>query len=125
MSIEKHTCFVVACDGCRIRFDESGAEYIVHFDTADEAISYITESGWFITTTGVIECPECWTRWACAQTGHIYTPWQPCGCTGTIPGHAKNGCGLWRACERRCCWFHEDATLADLPTIDEPTSPGR
>jgi hypothetical protein len=125
VSIEKATCFLVTCDECRTVFDENVEGQILHFDTADAAMTQIADDGWWITATGRIQCPECWTREVCAERGHLYTDWQPCRCGGAIPAHEKNGCGLWRACQRRACWFHEDSTLADLPTIDEPAHPRR
>jgi hypothetical protein len=121
MSFYEEKCYVVVCDGCGIAFDESAGNGIVHFDTRESGEAYVTEEGdWLITVDGQHMCECCFARYACNLTGHLYTDWQPCACQGTIPGHDTHGCGLWRACHRRGCLFHEDATLAQIPTIDEP-----
>ncbi|MCO1657437.1 hypothetical protein [Pseudonocardia humida] len=121
MSIRKLTCYIVVCDGCGIAFDELVGDYTVHFDSPEAGEAYVTEeSTWLITVNGQHMCECCWAKYACTEAGHIYTAWQPCGCKGEIPDHRTHGCGLWRACHRRGCLFTEDATLASLPTIDEP-----
>lgn len=124
MSIQKTVCYVVACDNCRAVFDESHADYIVHFDTEDDAIAYISESGWFLTEDGRIECARCATDAICAQRGHDWSDWMPCPCRGTYSGHTTAGCGLLRFCWRDHCGRVESTTLANLPTIDEPIVPG-
>ena len=123
MSVQKLTCYVITCDTCRIQFDQAGEDYIVHFDTADAAIAYAAEHGWAITETGDLICPHCWAVDLCGRLGHLWGAWIPCDCGGEITRHATNGCGLIRRCDQ--CDHHEYTTLADLPTIDEPTSPGR
>jgi hypothetical protein len=121
MSIRKLACYIVVCDGCGIAFDEQVGDYTVHFDTPEDGERYATEEGnWLITTEGRHMCEPCFARYACQISGHLYTEWYPCRCNATIPEHETDGCGLWRACNRRGCFFHEDITFADLPTIDEP-----
>jgi len=61
----------------------------------------------------------------CLTDGHDYGPWIPCPCEGLIPAHEIHGCGLFRICRREGCGHHDDCDLASLPTIDEPTTPGR
>jgi hypothetical protein len=123
MSIERTRCYIVTCDTCHTTFDETGADYVVHFDTPDEAIGYITEHGWTLTDTGEPRCHRCTTASHCARDGHDYTHWHPCACQGHIPDHTLYGCGLFRYC--RDCDHHETATLADLPTVEEPHTFGR
>ena len=53
-------------------------------------------------------------------TGHIWGPWIPCHCKGSVPGHHIHGCGLFRICLRDGCNHHQDTTFADLPTVEEP-----
>ena len=126
MSIEKVTCFTIACDGCRLVFDEDTDGHSVHFDSPDAALAYITEeAGWVVTTNGHIQCPRCWATLVCDQHGHAYSPWHPCACHGRYADHALFGCGLFRYCQRPGCDHFGLATLAALPTIDEPTHPGR
>ncbi|MGH3611160.1 MAG: hypothetical protein ACRDRK_00765 [Pseudonocardia sp.] len=123
MSIRKHICFVVACDDCRTGFDES-QDYLVHFDTADDAMTYIAEHGWIINTDGHTRCPRCWVLVICDQFGHDWGPWIPCHCKGLIPVHVATGCDLYRLCRRHGCTDQQISTFANLPTIDEPIVPG-
>ncbi len=118
MTIRRVHCYVVTCDTCRTAFDHTGADYIVHFDTPDEAISNVTEHGWTLTEAGDPMCDRCTADIRCARNGHDYSPWYPCACHGQIPEHAVFGCGLFRFCHD--CADHETATLAQLPTIEEP-----
>jgi hypothetical protein len=121
MSLRKITCYVVSCDDCRTEFDSGAGDYIVHFDTPDDAEHYVTaEAGWIILADGRHLCGPCWASYACATFGHVYSPWCPCNCKGAIAGHDITGCGLFRYCIRQGCGHEEEATLADLPTIDEP-----
>jgi hypothetical protein len=118
MSIDRVHCYIVSCDDCRQRFDETGVDYVVHFDTPDEAIGYITEHGWTLTENGAPRCNRCTASIRCGRDGHDYSPWHPCACQGHIPDHALFGCGLFRYCHT--CDHHEIATLAQLPTVEEP-----
>jgi hypothetical protein len=115
---------MVTCDTCRATFDEAGADYVVHFDTEDDAIRYITEHGWQLTDTGDPICFRCAATALCARDGHQYSEWTPCACHGAIPDHALFGCGLFRICWRDGCEHYETRTLAQLPTTQEPTTPG-
>jgi hypothetical protein len=120
MSIRKLTCYIVICDICGIAFDEQANDYTVHFDSPEAGESYVTEeSNWTISEQGQHFCWPCWALFACTNYGHLFTPWQPCACKGTIVGH-ETGCGLVRICRRSGCARIEHATLAELPTIDEP-----
>ncbi|QYN36252.1 hypothetical protein K1T35_02660 [Pseudonocardia sp. DSM 110487] len=123
MSIDHTRCYVVTCDTCRTTFDETGADYVVHFDTPDEAIGYITEHGWTLTDSGEPRCLRCTARIGCDRDGHDFSLWHPCACNGRIPDHALYGCGLLRFCF--ACDHHETATLATLPTTAEPHTFGR
>lgn len=118
MSINRITCYIVTCTDCRTVFDETGSDLIVHFDTPDQAIAYVTEHGWTFTDAGDPRCHRCTTHIRCARDGHDYSPWHPCHCRGQIPDHALFGCGLFRFCHD--CAHHETATLATLPTTAEP-----
>jgi hypothetical protein len=124
MSIRRTTCYTVACDDCRITFDETHEDYIVHFDTPDDAVAYITEHGWFLDLDGGIHCPRCVDHTICDTIGHQWGFWTPCHCQGAIPVHRIYGCDLHRICTRPGCAHLETANLATLPTIDEPTIPG-
>jgi hypothetical protein len=120
MSIDRVHCYIVTCDDCRRQFDETGADYVVHFDTGNEAENYITENGWLITTDGRHLCQRCFIHHLCHHTGHVWGPWIPCHCKGSVPGHHLHGCGLFRLCLRDGCNHHQDTTFADLPTVEEP-----
>ncbi|MDT0351664.1 cryptochrome/photolyase family protein [Pseudonocardia charpentierae] len=60
-----------------------------------------------------------------ASVATFLPPWMPCVCEGRNPDHALFGCGLLRYCQRDGCDAAEAATLANLPTTDEPRAPGR
>jgi hypothetical protein len=122
MSIDRVHCYVVICDRCRTTFDETN-DRIIHFDTPDEAILYITQDGWTLTENGEPRCRRCTGRAICSRDGHDYGPWHPCYCNGQILEHAIHGCGMFRYCNE--CDHHETATLATLPTIEEPHTFGR
>lgn len=122
MSIQHHHCYLVSCDECRAVFDEN-VEYIVHFESEDDAIGYLAESGWAITEAGVITCPRCSVTQLCNSLGHLWGPWIPCQCKGRIDEHAVHGCTLTSQCTQ--CGHATENTFADLPTIDEPTTFGR
>lgn len=123
MSIEHIACHIVTCDECRDVFDEAGDGQDIHFDTPDSAIEYITSEGWAITEAGHIQCRRCRANELCNGYGHTYGAWTPCDCKGFSPDHRINGCTLLRICMR--CTYAQESTLANLPTIDEPTIPGR
>jgi hypothetical protein len=123
VSIDRVHCYIVSCDDCRRQFDETGADYVVHFDTADDATTYVTEHGWTLTENGDPRCTRCTARLHCDRDGHDYSPWHPCACQGRVPDHALYGCGLFRFCHD--CDHHETASLADLPTVEEPHTFGR
>lgn len=123
MSIDRTACYVVTCDHCRALFDQD-ADYVVHFDTEDDAIAFITEHGWTLTTTGGPICHSCTALIVCGRDGHQYSDWFPCACHGAMPEHALFGCGLFRICWRDGCEHTETRTLAQLPTVEEPTTPG-
>ena len=124
MSIDRRHCYVVACDACRAAFEHDDG-YIPHFDTADTAIDAAADAGWHLDTDGRLYCPRCLALAYCATDGHDYSPWMPCACKGAHPDHALWGCGLVRICWRTGCAHTETATLATLPTTDEPHTPGR
>jgi hypothetical protein len=124
VSIQRITCYMVTCDDCRTGFDEPGADYVVHFDTPDDALGYITECGWELTESGSPICHHCAADRRCSRDGHQFSQWHPCACRGAIPDHALFGCGLFRFCQRDGCGHIENRTLAQLPTTQEPTTPG-
>ena len=59
MSIERHRCFVPACDACRADLHDVDEGYIPHFDTEDAALTHALDSGWRIDTDGHIYCDRC------------------------------------------------------------------
>ena len=125
MSAEQQTCWVLACDACRTHLQDPDEDYTLHFDTLDAATDYALTVGWQLDTDGHAWCHRCVAIAVCLTDGHDYTPWMPCACNGTHPDHALWGCGLLRYCQRHGCDAAETATLATLPTTDEPTTPGR
>lgn len=124
MSVYPCSCYLVTCDQCRIAFDEND-ECIVYFETEDDAIRHIADNGWTVTANGEYLCYRCWTTVQCDNDGHRWEHWHPCNCGGAIADHSIHGCGLYRYCARPGCEEFQVATLATLPTIDEPTVPGR
>jgi len=124
MSTRRTTCYVATCDGCRLDFDESGPQGVtLHFDTENDALGAAVADGWQITEAGLLLCRLCLARRLnplCLERGHDYSDWTPCACQGRIPDHALFGCGLFRYCLRDHCDGHDAATLAALPTVDEP-----
>jgi hypothetical protein len=120
MSIERQCCYLVVCDSCRASHGEPDSEIVLHFDTPDTAIADAIDAGWQIDTDGHLLCHRCVASAHCTQVGHDYTPWMPCACEGAYPDHALWGCGLLRYCQRTGCEHAESATLAALPTTDEP-----
>ena len=125
MSVQRHSCFTLACDACRSPFEEREEQILPHFDTTDAAIAHAVEAGWHLDEDGNLYCDRCIAIATCVAEGHDLTPWMPCVCRGEHPDHALWGCGLLRYCERPGCDHAEQATLASLPTTDEPTSFGR
>ncbi len=125
MSAEHRICWVLVCDGCRTELYDPDGEFVPHFDTEDTALAYALDRGWRIDTVGALFCDRCIALALCVADGHDYTPWLPCACQGSHPDHALWGCGLLRYCQRTGCDHAESATLASLPTTDEPTSFGR
>jgi hypothetical protein len=122
MSIQPITCYVVNCAACRTPFDDDNGE--IYFATPDDAIRYITAYGWVLTEAGHPICQRCTATALCRRHGHHFTDRTPCGCLGAIPDHALFGCGLFRVCLREGCGHLEDRTLAQLPTTQQPTTPG-
>ena len=125
MSIERRICYVVACDACRAELQNDDEGYIPHFDTSDAATNAAVDEGWHVDVDGRLYCPRCIAIAWCLTDGHDYTVWMPCICQGRHPDHALFGCGLLRYCQRDGCDAAETATLATLPTTDEPQSFGR
>lgn len=125
MSINSRRCYVVTCDACRTGLEDRDEGFIPHFDTEDAALAYALDDGWHIDVDGHLYCRRCVAIAWCLTDGHDYTPWMPCACQGAYPDHALWGCGLLRYCQRDGCDHAESATLASLPTTDEPTTPGR
>ena len=125
MSVERHRCFTVACDACRAALEDRDEGYLPHFDTEDAAIAAALDEGWRIDTDGALFCARCLAIATCLTDGHDLSDWTPCACQGQLPDHALWGCGLFRWCRRTHCDHTEAATLATLPTTDEPTSFGR
>ena len=125
MSIDRRPCYVVSCDACRADLHSDDEGYIPHFDTADAAIGHAADDGWHLDIDGHLYCPTCIAVARCLTDGHDYTPWMPCCCNGSHPDHALFGCGLLRYCQRDGCDAADSATLATLPTTDEPHTPGR
>jgi hypothetical protein len=120
VSIYPITCYIARCDECRLAYDETGDGYVAHFADRDNALAVITDVGWSVDVNGTIVCPRCF----CRRRGHDYSPWIVCFCNGSVIEHALNGCGFYRDCRHNGCDFYEFATLAELPTIDEPAAPG-
>ena len=125
MSLESHRCYVMACDACRTGLHDPDGDYTLHFDTADDATDYALTQGWQLDTDGRTYCHRCLAVARCLTDGHDYTPWMPCICKGRHPDHALFGCPLLRYCQRHGCDAAETATLATLPTTDEPHTFGR
>ena len=125
MSVLRVTCHVAECDACRASLEDHDEAYVPHFDTTDAAIDAAVDQGWILDHDGTLYCPRCVALARCTSDGHDFTPWMPCVCQGSHPDHALWGCGLLRYCERLGCQHAESATLATLPTTDEPTSFGR
>ena len=119
MSIRRETCYVIDCDDCRAVFDENG-DSIFHFTSPEAAETSATETGWIITPDGRHLCARCWATYACTTFGHAYSIWEPCACRGALPSHSITGCGFYRYCTRQGCDHEQEATLATLPTTDEP-----
>ena len=125
MSIDRRTCYVAACDACRDVLTDHDEGYVPYFDSPDAATDAALGEGWTLDTDGQLYCPRCIAMAYCATDGHDLTVWMPCVCGGRHPDHALWGCGLLRYCQRIGCQHAETATLATLPTTDEPTSFGR
>ena len=125
MSIRRLTCHFVSCDACRTGLQDDDEGFIPHFDTPEAATDFAADAGWHVDIDGHLYCPRCIATVRCVTDGHDYTPWMPCVCRGRRPDHALFGCGLLRYCQRGGCDAAEAATLATLPTTDEPTTPGR
>ncbi len=125
MSIHQHRCYSVACDACRAALEDPEEGYIPYFDTDDAATAAALERGWRIDSDGALFCDRCVARATCLTDGHDMTVWMPCVCHGSHPDHALWGCGLLRYCQRTGCDHAEAATLASLPTTDEPHASGR
>lgn len=119
--IRRLHCFVVECDDCRVAFGEDEADgYTLHFTTDQEALDHLAASAWTLSSPGRLHCGSCTAVHLCVDLGHDWGPWKVCACHGHIPAHDTNGCGLFRVCHR--CAISEDATLANLPTTDQPSS---
>ena len=116
---------MLVCDACRRELEDPDNDFVPHFDTADAATDYALHVGWQLDTDGHTYCHRCVATARCLTDGHDYTVWMPCICRGRHPDHALFGCGLLRYCQRDGCDAAETATLATLPTTDEPTTPGR
>jgi len=125
MSAEHRICWVLVCDTCRDQLLDPDEEFVPHFDTVDDATEHALTQGWLLDTDGHTSCHRCVATATCLDEGHDFTPWMPCACHGAHPDHALWGCGLLRYCQRRGCDHAESATLATLPTTDEPTTFGR
>jgi hypothetical protein len=125
MSIDRRTCYVVNCDACRIGLEDLDEAFIPHFDSPDAANEHAAEKGWHVDIDGNLYCPRCLALARCRTDGHDLTVWMPCVCEGSHPDHALWGCGLLRYCQRDGCQHAETATLATLPTTDEPHTFGR
>ena len=116
---------MLVCDACRRELEDPDNDFVPHFDTADAATDYALHVGWQLDTDGHTYCHRCVATARCLTDGHDYTVWMPCICRGRHPDHALFGCGLLRYCQRDGCDAAETATLATLPTTDEPQSFGR
>ncbi len=125
MSLQRHRCYTLVCDACRRQLEDPVEDFVPHFDTADVAFDYAHAQGWQVDTDGATYCHRCVAIATCLDRGHDYTPWMPCACQGSHPDHALFGCGLLRYCQTDGCDAAEAATLASLPTTDEPRAPGR
>ena len=125
MSAEHRICWVLVCDACRGELEYPDEDYTPHFDNVDQATDVALELGWQLDTDGHTYCHRCVAIAVCLNDGHDLTVWMPCVCQGSHPDHALWGCGLLRYCERPGCDHAEAATLATLPTTDEPHAFGR
>ncbi|SRR6266702_240705 len=89
-----HTCVSVACGTCEHDYNDHEDISNLHFPTVADAITTITECGWRITDDGVVQCRTCAADQHCAEYGHTWPDWHPCGCgcaTGTprLPDHTQ------------------------------------
>ena len=88
-----HTCVAVACGTCDRDFGDTEDIGSLHFTTADDAATHVTDAGWWITPDAV-QCPDCAGKQACAELGHAWPSWRPCGCgchdgRPRIPSHTQ------------------------------------
>ncbi len=122
MTLRRITCFVVGCDDCHTDLDCEDLGFVVHFDTDREALDYLAAHSWTVTDNGHLRCPTCSARHLCGRFDHAWDVWHVCCCHGAIPRHHTGGCPLVRSCAQ--CGAQDEATLAHLPTTDEPTARG-
>ena len=125
MGLQRLRCYSMVCDACRRPLEDRDNDFVPHFDTPADATDYAQILGWQLDIDGTTYCHRCVAIATCLTDGHDYTPWMPCACQGRHPDHALFGCGLLRYCQTDGCDAAETATLATLPTIDEPRAPGR
>ncbi|BBH71149.1 hypothetical protein ACTI_78340 [Actinoplanes sp. OR16] len=71
MPMTEQTCVIVVCDTCGNGWDDDSAW---HFDTAEEAETYLRGQEWTVTDEQVV-CPDCAKRADCERTGHQHGPW--------------------------------------------------
>ncbi len=117
--IRRVRCFVAECDDCHVAAGDDEQGYTIHFDTDGDVLDHLTTGSWTVTPDGHLRCPVCTARHLCGRLDHLWDVWHVCCCHGAIPRHHTNGCPLVRSCAQ--CGAFDEATLAHLPTTDEPT----
>ena len=102
MSIQRVTCYIVTCDECRTAFDET-ADYIVYFDSEDEAIRYVIEHGWVHHRDRQPDLPPLHRHRALPTRRPPLQRLDALRLPRRHPDHALFGCGLFRICWRDGC----------------------
>lgn len=122
MSIKIHFCITIECNGCGTDWWEADGSYVVHYDTAAEALEDIAELEWR-TEDGHHWCPSCAAKRDCQRNGHLLTSWQVCTClsrwnfTSGTPVETPRDCAhLWRHCAH-CLQAYEKVTITAAGVI--------
>ncbi|MFH8531593.1 hypothetical protein ACH4GE_24620 [Streptomyces tendae] len=57
MAVQAKTVYIAACDLCGLAFGQDLEDVDYHFDTAQAALAYATDSDRWITSGGRLICP--------------------------------------------------------------------